>query len=188
MTPTHADFVRNAIRVTTQNVYSEFPYRRGKPLSIVPDGEQPEAALWFEAASTHELYTKGMLVRQQQMNDTADDGGSWLLRYRLSTCRLELSDPHHDGFLGHIWLKRTVTIGLSVSLWDTSGSEMLWTNTADTTFEDRIPKRMLPTLADPSVDVLSPEAPSTAWERAAAPALSAAAAAGVLAVLFLVVR
>jgi len=186
--PTHTDFVRTALEVTAQNAFADFPYRRGKPLWIMADGNRPDAAGWFEAATTRELYDRGMLVRQPRAPGSIVGDGSWLLRYQFSECRLELTDPTRYSFLGRIWLRRSFTVGLAVSLWDVDNDELLWTNSADSTFRDWIPKRFLPALADTSVAFLSPDAPTTAWERAVRPGLGATAAVGALTALFLIIR
>lgn len=183
--PTHAQLVRGGILSVTAKIFDGFPFVRPKPLWITPaDGQAKN--FWFEETAARELFERGYVVQESPGGDTAQSV-LWGVRYRFDRFRLSLPQCARRSFLGKIWVQRVFDLSLQLQIWDMESGQLLWSNAADSTWSDWVPKAHLHDLSDSTLPFLSPVPPVTTLEKLAEPAIVISAA-GVLTALFFVVR
>jgi len=183
--PTHTQVVRHGVAISTRQVLDGFPFVRPKPLWITPAAGQ-EPNYWFEETASRELFDRGFVVQESPGDDTTNSV-IWAIRYRFDRFSLSLPTVARHSFLGRIWVERVFDLSLQVQVWDMESGQLLWSNSADGTWQDWVPKRRLAGLSAPPSKFLSPVAPVTTIERLAEPILIITAA-GALTALFFVVR
>ncbi len=160
---THRQFIDSCQTDLAERLLSEFTPHRTRPIVVVPDtaGDADRSLAKF---ITTMLSARGLLVR-----DSADDptaSGNWTLRYTSDDPALKLTEAQQRSFLGKIWVKRTLDVGLRMSVFDDSEGESVWSHGSDQTYHDWIRKSELEKLQEPG---LSPRAPKTGWEKARLP-------------------
>lgn len=167
---THQEFVDSCLSDLAESTLRDFTPNRSRPIVIFSD---PTDSTSFADTVAAILSARGMLIRDEGPENA--DAGNWSLRYELMPL-LTLTDPKHDGFLGRVWLKRSLQASLQMSVRDDVDGEEVWSGAADTTFVDFVPKEDLKKL---SGDAYNPHAPSTGLEKAKVPLIVGAVAAAV---------
>jgi hypothetical protein len=160
---THRAFVDSCYRELTIHVLESFTPNRTSPLVVVPDmTEDSSGTIAAEISSV--LSDRGLLIR----DDTAaySGQGNWTLRYDLAPVVLTLSEPQRRKFLGKIWVRRTLKASIAIHVTDDAHVESIWSGTSDSTYFDWVPKSALKTLENHE---LSPQPPTTGWEKAKLP-------------------
>lgn len=164
-TPTHREFVDSCRVDLSSQLIGDFTPNRTRPIVIVPDLTDDSSRVLANSLSRI-LSDRGLLVRDSSPNQS--EAGNWTLRYDLSPIELTLTEAQRTGFLGRIWLKRSLNAGVSIAVYDDLDGLVVWSDRADSTYQDWILKSDLEKLESAG---LAPRAPSTGWEKAQLPIL-----------------
>ncbi len=164
-TPTHREFVDSCRNDLAERLIGNFTPNRTRPIVIVPDLADDSSRILTSCLSRI-LSDRGLLVRDSSPDHA--EAGNWTLRYDLSPVELTLSEPQRSAFLGKVWLKRSFVAGLSIAVYDDLDGLVVWSDRADSTYQDWVMKSELERL---ETEGLAPQAPSTAWEKAQLPLL-----------------
>lgn len=164
-TPTHREFVDSCRNDLAARLIGNFTPNRTRPIVIVPDLADDSSRILTSSLSRI-LSDRGLLVRDSSPDDA--EAGNWILRYDLSPVELTLSEPQRSAFLGKVWLRRSFVAGLSIAVYDDLDGLVVWSDRADSTYQDWVMKGELERL---ETEGLAPRAPSTSWEKAQLPLL-----------------
>jgi hypothetical protein len=164
-TPTHQEFVDSCRVHLSSQLIGKFTPNRTRPIVIVPDLTDDSTRVLANSLSRI-LSDRGLLVRDSSPDQS--EAGNWTLRYELSPIELTLTEAQRTGFLGRIWLRRSLDAGVSIAVYDDLDGLVVWSDRADSTYQDWILKGDLEKLESAG---LAPRAPSTGWEKAQLPIL-----------------
>lgn len=164
-TLTHREFVDSCRVHLSSQLIGKFTPNRTRPIVIVPD-LMDDSTRVLATSLSRILSDRGLLVRDSAPDQS--EAGNWTLRYELSPIELTLTEAQRTGFLGRIWLRRSLDAGVSIAVYDDLDGLVVWSDRADSTYQDWILKGDLEKLESAG---LAPRAPSTGWERAQLPIL-----------------
>lgn len=163
--PTHREFVDSCRVDLSSRLIGNFTPNRTRPIVIVPDLADDSTTILVNSLSRI-LSDRGLLVRDSSPDQS--EAGNWTLRYDLSPIELTLSEAQRTGFLGKIWVRRSLEAGVSIAVYDDLDGLVIWSDRADSTYQDWILKSDLKKLES---EGLAPRAPRTGWEKAQVPLL-----------------